>query len=403
MAKMRVSQHSGRQGSAKHNDRSFLSDKSDQERREMAPHISAEAGTQNVFWSWQKGVDFETAERNFYKARYSASVEATNERYRKEGHADRCKTTDDLHQGKLTRPEETILQIGDMKDDISRNEFLDCFTDYMKRLEEWNQEHGSHMHILSMAVHMDEASPHAHVRRVWDYTDKDGLVRLGQNKGLEQAGVPLPEPDKPNGRFNNRKMTFDAMARGLWQEVCKAHGFEIETEARPNARHKDKVEYINDKLSEALKTIERADGIESRVEALESRSRILKASQVKDSQDRAKSSFLNKNKVVLPRADYEALLSTAKAAEEAQKQTAKLVKEHKRAQATAQRIIEDAKKEASSITEEALSEKMQRRAEVDMYKKLEAAFPDVFKRMRDTLKEQKRSRSQEQNHGHGRF
>ena len=398
MAKLRVSQHSGRQGSAKHNDRSFLSGLSEQEVREIAPHISEEK-VDNYFWCWQKQTgakDFEKAEREFYEERYSASVEATNERYIREGHADRCKTTDDLLKGKLTRPEEVILQIGDMKSDVNGKDFVDCVKDYVNRLLAWNREHGEHMQILDIAIHMDETSPHAHVRRVWEYTDKDGLLRLGQNKGLEQAGVSLPDPDKQVSRYNNRKMSFDAMAREMWQETCKAHGFDIETEPRPSMKHKDKVEYINTKLSEALETIERAEGMESRIEALESRSRILTASQVQDTEKKAKKSFLQQDKVVLPLADYEALLSTARAAEEALNQTERMINERKK-------ILEEAEKEASSIIEEAssLTAQIDNKYELSKFKALEKAFPKEFKEMRETLQIQNHSRS-DQEHGRGR-
>lgn len=252
MAKMRVSQHSGRSGSAKHNDRTFLSDKSEKERREMAPHISENASGDNRFWCWQEADNFEQAEMNFYR-KYSASIEATNARYRAEGHAERCKTVEQVYRGKLTRPEEMILQIGDMNSNISPSDFIKCVNSYINRLNEWNQEHGNHMHLLNIAIHVDESSPHAHIRRVWDYTDKDGLIRLGQNKGLEQAGVSLPNPEKPSGRYNNRKMSFDAMAREMWQETCREHGFEIETEPRHNLKHKDKAEFIADKLNEQIK------------------------------------------------------------------------------------------------------------------------------------------------------
>ena len=65
------------------------------------------------------------------------------------------------------------------------------------------------MQILNMAIHHDEQGGlHAHIRRVWNTTDKDGNLTLGQNKALEAAGVELPEPDKKVSRYNNRKMTF---------------------------------------------------------------------------------------------------------------------------------------------------------------------------------------------------
>lgn len=247
--KLRVSQHSGRQGSAKHNDRSFMKERSDAWRQEHAPHIDTGRTADNQTWTWDGQDSMEASERAWYAEAYQQAQEATNSRYTREGHADRCKTTDQLYEGRLTRPEEMILQVGKQTDGIDPACFKAAVDRYIDRLEAWNEATGRHMHILSIAMHVDEASPHLHIRRVWDYKDKDGLTRLGQAKALEATGVPLPDPSKPAGRYNNRKMVFDGMARGWWQEACKEQGWEIETEARPGMRHKEKADYIRDQIA----------------------------------------------------------------------------------------------------------------------------------------------------------
>lgn len=247
--RLRVSQHSGRQGSARHNDRSFLAGRSEVWRQEHAPHIDLERTDDNVVWTWDGQTDVEASERAWYAQEYQRAQEATNARYAREGHSDRCKSTDQLYEGRLTRPEEMILQVGTQADGIDPAHFKAAVDRYIDRLEEWNAAHGEHMHILSIAMHVDEASPHLHIRRVWDYQDKDGLCRLGQAKALQAAGVPLPEPNKPAGRYNNRKMVFDSMARGWWQECCREQGWDIETEARPDMRHKSKQDYIRDQMA----------------------------------------------------------------------------------------------------------------------------------------------------------
>ena len=252
--KLRVSQHSGRQGSAKHNDRSFLMGRSDSWRQEHAPHIDTARTGQNVCWTWDGQTDVEASERAWYAEAYQQAQEQTNARYRREGHADRCKTTDQLYEGRLTRPEELILQVGKQTDAIDPADLAQAVDRYLDKLDEWDTAHGGHMHVLSIALHVDEASPHLHIRRVWDYTDRDGLCRLGQAKALEAAGVPLPDPSKPTGRYNNRKMSFDAQARSWWQEACKEQGWEIETEARPGMRHKEKRDYIYDQMTAELDT-----------------------------------------------------------------------------------------------------------------------------------------------------
>ena len=38
---------------------------------------------------------------------------------------------------------------------------------------------------------------------------------------MEQAGIELPEPDKPEDRYNYRKMTFDAVCREKWQDIVE--------------------------------------------------------------------------------------------------------------------------------------------------------------------------------------
>ena len=148
-----------------------------------------------------------------------------------------------------------ILQVGNRDVRADDQAFIEALNDYINRLDEWNQAHGDHMTILSMALHMDETTPHVHIRRVWDYQDRDGLTRLGQNKALEQAGVELPDPSKPVGRYNNRKMTFDREARAMWHEACRAHGLEIETEPVPDRRHQDKADYIRGQISQEIDSL----------------------------------------------------------------------------------------------------------------------------------------------------
>ena len=259
MTKVRVSQHSGRVGSAAHNDRSFLQGMTERERADKAPHIRPEETRKNRTWSIGSGDTLKDREMTFYRERYGVALEETNRRYKRQGHPERCRTIEQVYTGQKTRPEEMIIQIGDRDAGVDPDTFSRAVVEYLRRLETWNSMHGGHMHVLDVSIHLDESSPHAHVRRVWDYTDKDGHVRLGQNKALQAAGVSLPHPDKPEGRYNNRKISFDTMARGMWQDIVREHGFEVETEPRPSARHKDKIEFVNDRLREAVEETERAE------------------------------------------------------------------------------------------------------------------------------------------------
>lgn len=256
-SKLRVSQHSGREGSAKHNDRSFLEGRSAEWIQEHADHIDITKTHENRVWTWDGSQDIEASERTWYAQTYGAAQETTNRRYIQERHPDRCKTTDQLYEGKLTRPEEMILQIGDMHSDVDLKAFMEAVDAYVAELVTMSKAYGDHMHILSLSIHFDESSPHVHLRRVWDYTDRDGLTRLGQDKALEAMGVPLPDPSKPKSRYNHRKVTFDKVARGVWQQICKDHGFDIETEPRPDRKHKAKADYIRDQISQEIDQAQR--------------------------------------------------------------------------------------------------------------------------------------------------
>lgn len=357
--RLRVSQHSGRSGSAKHNDRSFMNGRSAEWREEHAPHIDMTRTDGNILWTWNGTEDMETSEREWYSETYRDALERTNERYRHEGHADRCKTPDDLYEGRLTRPEEMILQVGKQVDDIDPAQLKAAVDRYIDALDAWNEAHGGHMHILSIALHTDETSPHVHIRRVWDYTDRDGLTRLGQAKALEAAGVPLPDHGKSVGRYNNRKMSFDAMARGWWQECCRAQGWEIETEARPDMRHKDKAEYVYGQIAAEIDTMtaqadqirqeatRQAEAARMELKAIEERTRTLTAAEV-ERMAQSHRGFLGLRLVRSD--DWERVMSTAKTAEDATRRADAIEQER-------DGIIQQAQERADALTQQATRER----------------------------------------------
>ena len=280
---MKASMHNGREGSGRHNDRSFLDGMSAFDRARQAPHIAPWDTGKNLTWrvghkGWVhgKGGDVEAAERAYYKKAYSAAQDAKNARYRAQRHPERCKTTDDLYTGKLTRPEEQILQIGSKDEQVDPEVFRACVQDYINELNAWNRAHGKHMQILSVSVHFDETTPHAHIRRVWEHDSKDGRT-LGQDKALEAAGVPLPDPGKAKGRHNNRKMTFDREMRDMWLDICQAHGLDIDREPVPGMRHKDKADFIRGQQEAVLADL-RTQTDKARAEAEKARSEAHRAS-----------------------------------------------------------------------------------------------------------------------------
>lgn len=254
--RMRVSMHSGRCGSAQHNDRTFLEGMTEQERAELAAHINLAASAGNEYFTWNGSEEsFKENELKYYKERFSAACEITNQKYRKEGHPEKCRTPEDFYKNKKMCPEEVILQIGDKDCDIKMEDFRSCVSEYISKIDAWNEEHGRPFTWLSGAIHVDETSLHCHLRRVWEYKDKDGHIRIGQDKALEAAGINLPYPEKKKGRHNNRKINFDQMAREIWQQVCIEHGYEIETEPRLGVKHKDKAAFISEQIQAEIENL----------------------------------------------------------------------------------------------------------------------------------------------------
>lgn len=228
---MKASYHNGRTGSAKHNDRNFDLEKSD--------HIRS--GYNNLYWNCYDGfyddktktgqMAFEDVERKFYTENYAQAQEAINARYIKNRHQEKCKTIDDLLKGAHTRPEETILQIGSQKTGYPSAEVLGrCLLELLEEFKKYE----SNIHILDFAIHLDELTPHAQLRKVYDYDTPEGK-RMGQDKALKALGFNLKNQNKKRGQYNNRKQSFDEHIRERWYTILKEHGLEIDTVPKEEA------------------------------------------------------------------------------------------------------------------------------------------------------------------------
>ena len=220
---MRATIHNGRTShlgafTPKHNDRNF--------NMNHAEHIDPERVKNNRYWNWTgEKTTFEAAEIAFYEKHIRQHLDAQNARYTAQRHAERVKTMDEYRRSPQTCPEEVILQIGKAGDTIP----ADMMARIIQEQINWEQQTFPGVRVLDVALHMDEqGAPHIHERRAWVYTDKDGNLAISQNKSLEQMGVELPNPNKPRGRFNNRKQTFSKRCREHLLQICREHGLEIE-------------------------------------------------------------------------------------------------------------------------------------------------------------------------------
>lgn len=264
---MKLTRHNGRAGkhgtyNPKHNDRQFDIENSE--------HIDAQRTRQNVYWDCYRGVttsekqekdtdkdfSFEDIERMYYASRYGDFVDAQNERNEKARHPERNRTVEDLLKNKKTCPEESIYQIGTLEDHVSGDVLLAIVNEFFGEME---RRFGSHVRILDWALHLDEGTPHIQERHVFECENQYGELCPQQEKALEALDIPLPNPDKPKGKHNNRKQSFDAICRELLFEICEKHGLHLDREPSYGGRaYLEKQDYILMKQKEKLAQQEQA-------------------------------------------------------------------------------------------------------------------------------------------------
>ena len=258
---MKLTRHNGRSGkhgtyNPRHNDRRFDVENSE--------HIDAERARQNVYWDCYRGFtthefrenpeqpdfSFEEIERMYYYEHYGGHVEAQNARNEKTRHTERNRTVEDLLKNNKTCPEESIYQIGTMGESVSPDTLFSIVNEFY---QEFERRFGSHIHILDWALHLDEGTPHIHERHVFDCENRYGELCPQQEKALEELGIPLPNPEKPKGRNNNRKQTFDAVCRTILFDIARRHGLHLDQEPSYGGReYLEKQDYILMKQKEQL-------------------------------------------------------------------------------------------------------------------------------------------------------
>lgn len=276
---MKLTRHNGRAGkngayNPKHNDRSFNINNSE--------HINKERAKGNIyrdcfngyrtFYDKEKECElantFEEVEELYYSNHYREFIEGQNIRNIKNRHPERNRTTSDILKHKKTCPEETIYQIGNLDNHVSPDILLQVVTDFMVEITE---RFGTHVHILDWALHLDESTPHIHEHHVFDCENKYGELFPQQEKALEQLGFDLPNPEKPAGRNNNRKMVFDSACRVLLFDIAKNYGLQLEEEPEYGGRkYLEKQDFILAKQKEQLKLQEeKLDELTMKIEDIE--------------------------------------------------------------------------------------------------------------------------------------
>lgn len=263
IAKVRATRHNGRAGkngvyTTKHNDRNFDVSHAD--------HIDPERTRLNVYWDWENGrrsgeksvfecedgsvPSFDDAEKHFYEIQYADYVAGQNARNASRRHSERNRTAEEIRHDKRFCPEETIYQFGREGNGATAEELTAIVQEF---LEVFQHQYGSRIHVLDWALHVDETTVHIQERHCFDYINAYGEVEPKQEKALEALGIPLPDPNKAQGRYNNRKITFDAMNRLMLIEIAKKHGLDIEENVKYGGKqHREKMDFVIAKQLEML-------------------------------------------------------------------------------------------------------------------------------------------------------
>lgn len=243
--------HAGR-----HNDRNFDLSLSD--------HINPYKSEDNKYWTYDGSTDksFQQLELEFYKEHFQAHLQKQNEKNKRAGHSERNLTISQYYRRKNTRPQDVILQIGNVNEHPSPEATWKIALRY---IEMFNNKFSSNCQILNAALHVDEESvdafgnivigtPHVHIRRVWISKDKDDL------ECVSQAGALRLMEDASHiktSRKVNSQSLFTEMERNAVQTLCQAIGIEIETSKGDSHKHLSVNDYKDSQRTEQLEHISR--------------------------------------------------------------------------------------------------------------------------------------------------
>ena len=259
MTEMRVSFHNGRAGkkgtySDKHNDRNFDLDHADHiDKTKTKDNIYINYVTEKIYSHEEKVENniesFSDSELKFYEENFGNFIKKRNEKNKKNNNYDRIADAKKIKNMERYAPEEVIFQIGN-EDNFNQedfNTFLKVYTDFI----DWYTEEYPDIKLLNAGVHVDETTPHIHLRQVYTAYDKDGNLFPSQTECLKNMGIQRPDPTKKKTKYNNPKVTFSQRNRNKLLELCEEYGLEVETEPLYGGKkHQEKNDFIIQKQEE---------------------------------------------------------------------------------------------------------------------------------------------------------
>lgn len=372
----RVNAKTGKAYSRKHNDRQYDVTKAENINESMVikniilhydkdnvPHVIDNAD--------ENRTSIDEHEHTIYQELFGDSLSAQHRRNEAARHPERNKSIDDLLDSKNTCPEETIFQIGSVDDGFPDSSILmEIFEDYQREVI---ARFGHNIHFLDAALHLDEAVPHIHVRKVWAYDGKDGLD-ISQNKALEEMGFERPEPDKAPNKWNNAKITFSEWERDIKLKLCQKYGLDIELVPKvPGKTSMTKEEAIAVKLQ--AKNHEAEEKLNATEKKLAKVSAELVTEEMKNKEISDTNIFGRPRKIEVTAQEYRSWQRSAETKEHNEALVKKILEKEKELSFTAMHLSQ----------REALIKKRESRVDSEVQQKVDKLLPGEIKRWKEYL------------------
>lgn len=198
--------------------------------------------------------DAKAFELSRYEELYGTGQEAKNARYIADGHPERCKSVADIYASRRTAPLETIIQLGSRDTDIDPQERKEKLMAATAELIDGLQKRwGDNLHLLDLAIHLDEGVAHCHLRMTFSALDKFGQRVPNQSQAFEAMGIQRPDPTTKEGKYNCPLITFSEIIRTQFYDLCEKRGIVIDREVKnPSQKHLSVLEYKCKKMEEVV-------------------------------------------------------------------------------------------------------------------------------------------------------
>ena len=198
--------------------------------------------------------DAKAFELSRYEELYGTGQEAKNARYIADGHPERCKSVADIYASRRTAPLETIIQLGSRDTDIDPQERKEKLMAATAELIDGLQKRwGDNLHLLDLAIHLDEGVAHCHLRMTFSALDKFGQRVPNQAQAFEAMGIQRPDPTAKEGKYNCPLITFSELIRQEFYDLCEKRGIVIDREVKnPSQKHLSVLEYKCKRMEEVV-------------------------------------------------------------------------------------------------------------------------------------------------------